>query len=50
MRRVKVVALWDYIIKLRDMIWAAFDYKISGGEAVVVAPSPENDSDGTYVI
>lgn len=49
MRRIKVVALWDYIIKVKDMIWSAFEYKVSGGEAVIVKPPVENQSDGMHL-
>ena len=45
MRRVRIIALFDYIIKIRDFIWAPFEYKVTGGEAVV-APPPKEDLDG----
>jgi hypothetical protein len=45
MRKVQIIALFDYIIALKDFIWAPFEYKVTGGEAVV-APPPKEDLDG----
>jgi hypothetical protein len=49
MRKVKIVALWDYILQLKEIIWAAFEYKVTGGEAVV-APPPKEDLDGISLV
>lgn len=48
MRKVKIVALWDYIIQLKEIIWAPFEYKVTGGEAVV-APPTSGDVDGIAI-
>ncbi len=47
MKKVRLVALWDYIMQLRDFLWTAFDYKITErGEAEMVTPVPREDVDG----
>lgn len=47
MRQVQIVALWDYILQLKEIIWAPFDYKVTGGEAVVPPPT-QGDVDGKH--
>lgn len=49
MQKVRIITLFDYIIKLKDFICAPFEYKVEGGEAVVALP-PKEDLDGNALL